>query len=139
MFFFGFIQIASAKDNIACEAKHSLYHNDIEIKSTYKFVMDSGNGIILINGTSRTEGSRYTISREIHFKYKKQNGGVYYFTSNRIYKNPIDTLPKVLAEKHYPKFFIEANNNLTFIISPVNKLDYIITFVSTPLFYCSGK
>ncbi|MBZ9580691.1 hypothetical protein [Klebsiella quasivariicola] len=134
--FMGFLQAAHAK--IVCEAKHTLYHDDFEIKATYRFVVSDDNGVILINGTSRSDRQQYTLSREVYFSYHKQSGNDYILSSNRIIKNPIDTLPETLALKHYPVFFIEKDNKLTFFIKHVNRTDYIISFVSTPLFYCNG-
>lgn len=140
MLFLGCFQQANAEtnDKIVCEAKHTLHHGKFVISSNYKFIMADNAGVILINGTSHLGPEQYVISREIHFIYKKQGSNSYLFTSDRIYKNPIDTMPDPVAAKHYPTFFMEKDNNLIFFIKPVNKTDYIISFISTPLFYCNG-
>lgn len=134
--FLGLMQNANAK--FSCEVRHSLHHGDIEIISNYRFMMEEDVGVILINGTAKSGTQQYVISREVHFNYIRKNGDNYLFTSKKIHKNPIDTLPQTTAAKHYPLFFIEPENSLTFLINPVNKTDYIISFVSTPLFYCNG-
>lgn len=130
---------ANANDNIVCEAKHSLLHDEFEIKAIYRFIMGDNVGVILINGTAHHGPDRYTISREVYFNYKKQSGNDYLLTSQRVYTNPIDTLPDLLAQQHYPSFFLVENKKLNFHINSVNKTDYIISFVSTPLFYCNGE
>lgn len=130
---------ANTNDKIVCEAKHSLYHDQFEIKATYRFVMSDNTGVILINGTANLGPERYAISREVYFNYKKQSSDDYLLTSQRVYANPIDTLPELLAQQHYPSFFLKENKKLNFLINSVNQTDYIISFVSTPLFYCNGE
>lgn len=130
---------ANANDKIVCEVKHSLYHDQLEIKATYRFIMSDNTGVILINGTAHLDQKRYTISREVYFHYKKRSGDDYLLTSQRVYTNPIDTLPELLAQQHYPSFFLKENKKLNFYFKSVNQTDYIISFVSTPLFYCNGE
>lgn len=141
MIFTGLSSGVNAKDvgKIACEAKHTLYHDNFEIKATYRFVMGDNTGVILINGTAHYGADKYAISREVYYNYKKQSGNDYLLTSQRVYTNPIDTLPDLLAQHHYPSFFLTENKKLNFRINPVNQTDYIISFVSTPLFYCNGE
>lgn len=136
---FSQVVYANTNNRISCEVKHSLYHADFAIKATYKFIMSDNAGVILINGSSHLGAEKYTISREIHFGYKRQSGDDFFLSSNVVHKNPLDTLPDSLSLKHYPGFFVHKNNRLTFSIKPVNETDYIISFVSTPLFYCNGK
>lgn len=130
---------ASAAEDISCEIKHNLHHGNTDIRSFYKLIMKNNSGIMMINGKVNDGREGYIISREIHFIYQKKSGNDYQFISNLIHKNPIDNIPDVLYKAHYPDFFIEKGKMLTFNISQDNNKNYIVSFVSTPLFYCNKK
>ena len=129
---------ACASDAIFCEAKHTLHHGTTEIHATYRFILESSDGTILLNGTMVNEKEIFTISREIHFTYMKQHNEHYRSKSMLIHKNPIDNAPDELVGYHYPDFFIHEQKSLTFKIAKVNKTGLLISFISTPLFYCNS-
>ncbi|WP_159867152.1 MULTISPECIES: hypothetical protein [unclassified Raoultella] len=128
-----------ANDDINCEVNHSLYHDDFVIKAFYRFIISKGSGVILINGKINDGKTAYVISREIRFAYSKKSAIDYILINGIIHKNPLDNIPDVLLMKHYPTFFIENGNSLTFRIKRENKNDFIMSFVSTPFFYCNGS
>lgn len=138
LLFSGVLQNAYANEYVMCEAKHNLYHGNFSINAIYRFVMRDKSGVILINGSAHQGEERYTISREIRFLYNKQSGVDYHFSDSKIRKNPLDNIPEELAMRHYPKFFYQDNNSINFLITKTNGNDYIISFVSTPYFYCNG-
>ncbi|MCW9445977.1 FidL-like protein [Klebsiella oxytoca] len=127
-----------ANDAIFCEARHTLHHGAINIHAIYRFVLDSSDGTILLNGTIANEKENFTISREVQFTYIKQHNDNYRSKSKLINKNPIDNTPDELMRNHYPDFFINEEESLTFKIEKVNKTGLLISFISTPLFYCNS-
>lgn len=130
---------ANAAEEIACEIKHNLHHGNMEIRSFYQLIMKNSSGVMLINGEARDDQENYVISREIHFAYQKRSGNNYQLISGVIHKNPIDNMPEALFKAHYPSFFSDKGSTLTFNIKQDNNKNYIVSFVSTPLFYCNKK
>lgn len=124
----------NANDDVVCDVNHSLFHDNFVIKALYRFILSKGTGVILINGKINNDKSAYIISREIRFSYCKRSVADYLLMNNIIRKNPLDNIPDALLMKHYPLFFVENDNSLTFRIKRENKNDFIMSFVSTPFF-----
>lgn len=128
-----------ANDDVTCEVNHGLYHDDLVIKAFYRFILSKGTGVILINGKVNNDKAAYIISREVRFTYNKKSATDYFLINDIIHKNPLDNVPDFLLMKHYPSFFVENGNSLTFRIKRENKSDFIMSFVNAPFFYCNGS
>lgn len=97
----------SAAEDIACEIKHNLHHDNTEIRSFYQLIMKNNSGVIMINGEVYQGRKEYIISREINFIYQRRSGNDYKLISSIIHKNPIDNIPDILFKAHYPNFFLK--------------------------------
>ncbi|HBM3184818.1 TPA: hypothetical protein LVM22_001079 [Klebsiella oxytoca] len=127
-----------ASEDISCDVYHSLYHDTVNIKATYRFIFKENSGIIMINGRIISGGNVYTLSRDIFFAYKDQGKGIYLLINKSVHKKPLDNTPDLAVSAHYPLFFTKSDKSMVFNIHAEGK-GYIMSFVDTPLFYCNRR
>ncbi|MCS3407309.1 hypothetical protein [Serratia sp. AKBS12] len=125
-------------EDIDCEVYHSLYHDSVRIKANYHLIMADGSGVFMLNGSIESDNKIYPLSRDVYFTYRRQGGNGYLFKNKAIQKKPLDNVPEQVFTAHYPAFFSEAEKNITFNFYKEKK-GYVISFVSTPLFYCNNS
>lgn len=125
--------------SINCFSKHSLYHDKLKIVAFYHFILNKNKGAVLINGKLSYEDTDFTISRSIYFSYEKNGAETYIAKSDKQSKIPADNAPDYIMKQHYPSFFIYPKKTLIFRVERVNTKSSIISFVNTPIFYCSEK
>lgn len=121
--------------NIECYTHHELFHGSDRLTALYHFSLKNEVGLVRINGEISEGGVKFIFSREIVFDYK-QKEELLYSVSTDVRTMPVDNVPDEILKKYHPPFFLKKGEKITFSIFPVNK-DYIISFVSTPLFYCN--
>lgn len=130
-------RLSRAEVDINCRAKHTLSHGDVNIVAFYHFLLSKHMGVVSINGKLTYNGVETTIGRAVYFNYSILNTGNYVAKSYNVVKIPTDNSPDEVVENHYPLFFTENDKSLLIRIKNVSVEGYIISFVRTPLFYCT--
>lgn len=126
-----------AETVINCRAKHTLFHDTDSIIAFYHFILNNNKGVVSINGKLNHDGVNTVISRNIYFNYEKITPNNYIAKSYRIAKIPADNSSDEILEKHYAPFFTQTEKKLTLNIKKGPRGSYFISFIRTPLFYCS--
>lgn len=132
---------ATAADSIGtginCKAKHTLYRENFKIVAFYQFILSENEGVLMLNGKVTNDEEVSYISRNIYFTYTNKSENHYVLKNYKIDKIPADTVPDEIMKKNYPAFFINEGEFISLNIQKVNEKSHIISYVNTPMFYCS--
>lgn len=136
-----FSATATAADNVGtginCKAKHTLYRDGFKIVAFYQFILSENEGVLMLNGKI-THGEEISyLSRNIYFTYTNKSGNHYVLKNYKINKIPADTVSDETMQKNYPAFFINEGEFISLNIQKVSEKSHIISYVNTPMFYCS--
>jgi len=128
---------ASTDTSINCKAKHTLYRENFKIVAFYQFILSENEGVLMLNGKITNDEEISYISRNIYFTYTNNSENHYVLKNYKINKIPADTVSDEIMKKNYPLFFSKEGEFMSLNIQKVNEKSYIISYVNTPMFYCS--
>ncbi|HBV8970897.1 TPA: hypothetical protein ACGRM4_005207 [Klebsiella oxytoca] len=121
--------------NLNCVSENLMKHGDIVIKAHYTFAVKEGTGIIKVNGVAKSAGKSFILNRQIFFTYEVLHSE-YLLTSKKIIPFSNDRWLLSGVGIHYTKFFSEENQPLVLNIQKDQDDNFVISFNSTPTFYC---
>lgn len=119
-----------------CQITHAMVREEGELNASWQLFVNDNDAIIKFDGTlhDRNKGNAI-ISRQIFANIEKFSDRGFHFTSQRIKKNPAETVSDEALASYYPDFFTHENRRATFTVTPAGQ-DFIISWATDPMFFC---